>query len=267
MRRSGQTWRVTLAGDLAKAESLLVATLDDVPGDRRAGYALGRHYYDNGERTRGLDVLRRYGMLLDLPLLEQAPVIDGRADEEAWLSAARIDSFWQLSRDHEAALPTQLRTTLRVGYRPEGIYLAAVCWDDAPQNIVIDQDPDSDRTGRGVKEDRIEFYMDPDFDHGDMVQIAVNPKGMRQDLAFPSPREYDFEWDAQGEWAASIGDDRWELELRIEFRGEQMSPPSPGQVWGANFIRVYRGKEFVQWVHTSRNAIQPDQLGVLLFQP
>jgi len=259
--------RATLGGDLARAESLLVATLDDVPGDRRAGYALGRHYYDNGQETRGLDVLRRYGMLLDLPLLAHPPVIDGRVDEEVWLSAARIDSFWQLSRHHEAALPTRLRTELRVGYRPEGIYLAAVCWDDEPQNIVIEQDADSDRTGRGYHEDRIEFYMDPDFDHVDMVQIAVNPQGMRQDLAFPAPREYDFEWDAHGEWAASIGDDRWELELFIEFRGEHMSPPIPGQVWGANFIRVYRGKEFVQWTRTSGNAVQPDQLGVLLFRP
>ena len=46
-----------------------------------------------------------------------------------------------------------------------------------------------------------------------------------------------------------------------------MSPPAPGQMWGANFIRVYRGKEFVQWVRTSRNAMQPDQFGVLLFLP
>ncbi|MFP6646285.1 MAG: aminoglycoside phosphotransferase family protein [Candidatus Latescibacterota bacterium] len=56
--------------------------------------------------------------------------------------------------------PTRLRTRLYVGYRPDGLYIGAICWDDDPTEIVIGQSADSDRTGEGYQEDRIEVYMD-----------------------------------------------------------------------------------------------------------
>ena len=76
--------------------------------------------------------------------------------------------------------PTRLRTRLYVGYRPDGLYIGAICWDDDPTEIVIGQSADSDRTGEGYQEDRIEVYMGPDFDHGRMIVCAVDPKGMNQ---------------------------------------------------------------------------------------
>ena len=89
--------------------------------------------------------------------------------------------------------PTRLRTRLYVGYRPDGLYIGAICWDDDPTEIVIGQSADSDRTGEGYQEDRIEVYMDPDFDHGRMIVCAVDPKGMKQDVAILGPNEFDYE--------------------------------------------------------------------------
>jgi|TARA_B100000959_G_C14859033_1_gene573441 hypothetical protein len=54
-------------------------------------------------------------MLLDVPRLPTASVIDGRVSKEEWNHAAYTDSFGQLSSQHEAALPTDLRTELYLG--------------------------------------------------------------------------------------------------------------------------------------------------------
>jgi len=81
----------------------------------RPAYALGRHYLYNEEIPRGQQVLRSHGMLLDVPRLPTASVIDGRVSKEEWNHAAYTDSFGQLSSQHEAALPTDLRTELYLG--------------------------------------------------------------------------------------------------------------------------------------------------------
>ena len=69
--------KLAVQGQLAAAESLLHQALDYYPVSKNANFRLGRHYFDNGQQERGLQVLRRNSMLLEVPRLTEAPKIDG----------------------------------------------------------------------------------------------------------------------------------------------------------------------------------------------
>lgn len=258
--------QAALAGDLARAESILVTTLEFAPGDRRAAYDLGRHYLDEGDVPRGQEFLRTHGMLLDVPALAQPPRVDGRLDEPVWQKAAHIDSLWQLSQEHEAALPTDLRTDLYGGWRPEGLYIGVVCWDEATGDLVVGVQHDDDNADDSWREDRLEVFLDPQLSHDRFVELAVNSIGAKQDgSASTGGADFSFDWDAEGEWAATVGPDRWSAEVLLRF-GPQLPRPQAGRMWGANLVRCYRGQEFVQWTRTTHNASRPDQFGVFLFR-
>lgn len=256
--------QASLSGNLARAESLLVATLAFAPGDKRAAYDLGRLYLDNGNVVRGQQVLRSHGMLLDVPRLEAAPAIDGHVGEAVWQEAAHTGSFWQLSDEHEAALPTELRTDLYLGWRPEGLHVAMICWDEATEDLVVGVQGDDDFSV--WREDRLELFIDSDMDRVEYAQVCINSVGTTQDASFRAGRTArNVGWDADGKWATAVEGDRWSVEVVLRF-GVQHPRPKPGDMWSANFVRCYRGQEFVQWARTSGDAHRPDQFGVLLFR-
>ncbi|MBT3346016.1 MAG: hypothetical protein HN404_23675, partial [Gemmatimonadetes bacterium] len=58
-----QAQKAALEGRLTEAESFYLAAVDVSPSSKRAHHRLGRFYYDNGQRDRGLDLLRAEGML------------------------------------------------------------------------------------------------------------------------------------------------------------------------------------------------------------
>jgi hypothetical protein len=253
----------SLAGDLVGAESLMVAALAFAPGDKRAAYDLGRLYLDKGDTVNGQQVMRRHGLLMDVPRLRAAPAIDGVPDEPVWQDAAHTDSLWLISRDHEAALPTDIRTDLYVGWRVDGLYIAMVAWDPEPADLVIGLQQDDDDTRGSWIEDRLEIFLDPTLSRSRFVQLCINPEGTITDGSLPS--EDEFAWDAEGTWASHVEDDRWSTEVFLRFT-EDMSRPEPGQMWGANLVRCFRGQEFIMWVRTSNNSIQPHQFGTLVFR-
>ena len=87
-----------LKGRLAAAESLYHEALAYAPDSKRASFKLGRHYFENRQKQRGLQVLRDSDWLLDIPVLAEAPVLNGRLDDMVWESAARAGPF--LVRGH-----------------------------------------------------------------------------------------------------------------------------------------------------------------------
>ena len=62
-----------LQAEMAKAESLYTRALNHSPNSKQGNYRLGRFYLDSDRKEAGLDLLRRYGMLLDVPFLVGPP--------------------------------------------------------------------------------------------------------------------------------------------------------------------------------------------------
>lgn len=254
----------TLHAQLDTAESLYVEALEYSPTSMRANHRLGRLYLDYGQEERGLEVLRRHGMVLDVPRFTRAPRIDGHLDDPAWRSAASADSFYQFSSGHFAPLPSEVRTTVYVGYMPDALYLGFLCHDDNPDSLVVGRYP----SGEVWFDDDVEFYCDPDFDHRTYCQIGFNSIGLVNYGWFAGGLGNRAEsWSAEGESAVAIGEDFWSVEYRLVADRAEFPRPQPGMKWGFNLVRVYRGSEYSQWVRTyGGNAHQPDDFGVLVFQ-
>ncbi len=260
--------KAELEADLDLAADLYRQAVAAWPGGKRANYRLARHLYDHGQIDEGLERLRQNGMLLDLPRLRSEPRIDGRLDEAVWAEAARADTFYQFSGTHNAAVSSDLRSEFLVGYTSEALFIGFRGFDDQIDSLVVTDRGDDEYIFR---EDMVELYIDADFDQGDYVHAGVNTRGVitdRHHVPGRRPvRDKWWAWDIDGEAAAHVGEDFWSLEYRLEFGQPQLPRPKPGTVWGFNFVRTFRGREYTQWVRTfGMNAHNPDDFGLLLFR-
>ena len=260
--------KAELEADLALALDLYRQAVAAWPGGKRANYRLGRHLYDNGRTDEGLECLRRHGMLLDIPRLRSEPRIDGRLDESVWAEAARADTFYQFSRGHNAAVASDLRTEFLAGYTSEALFIGFRGFDAYPDSIVVG---DHGHDGAIWRDDMVELFIDANLDRMNYVHTGVNSMGVVSDRYLVkgdrSVRDEERAWDADGEAAAHVGEDLWSLEYRLDFGQPQLPRPKPGTVWGFNFIRTFRGREYTQWVRTfGSDAHNPDDFGLLLFR-
>jgi len=271
-----------LSAQTAEAESLLSMALSRAPTSKRAQYRLGRFYYDNDHRDKGLALLRQQGMLLDVHRLRQRPVVDGRLEEdEAWSGAARSDSFYVYSHRHAVALPASRPTRLYLGYTDQALYVGLWAYDEHPDSLVAVTQPgaEGNQVGRALsgsiwRDDVVELFLDADFDHQAYAHIGINSLGAVSPEWIAGPlREAGGDIDswADGEWrpkarlGVHVGDDHWSIEYAIDFEPLCLPRPATGTVWGFNAVRTYRGQEYNQWTRTYGGGHSPDDFGILLF--
>jgi len=253
-----------LAARMAMAESLYTQALDYAPGSKRGNYRLARFYFDNGQRERGLELLQTHGMVLEIPRLSRAPKIDGRLDEAVWDEAALADSFFQHSSAHAAAIPSPQRARIHLGYTDEALYFGFYGYDAHPDSLVgRSRNFDSELW----HEDIVELFIDPEFSHRNYVHVGINHLGTVHDAWLDGGlRNRAIEWNADAQAVAEVGRDFWSLEYRLDFGQDEVPKPESGSEWGFNFVRVFRGAEYSQWVRTYEGGHQPDDFGLLIFE-
>ncbi|HJP31842.1 MAG TPA: HEAT repeat domain-containing protein [Candidatus Latescibacteria bacterium] len=229
---------LALNAQLAEADSLFHHALAYFSQSKHAAYQLGRFYFDNGQPEKGRDVLRRNGMLLDVPRLSQTPKIDGRLSDAVWEQAARADStykfFWG---ENFAATRSEVQSSFRVGYTAEALFIGFVGYDDHPDSLVtkvteIDNTQDGDLRSSGVSQasdqiwsdDCIELFFDANLDHSSYAHFGINSLGVREDEWMPADRRnrpYDpqarWGWAGDVEIAAHVDEDFWSVEFRFNF--------------------------------------------------
>jgi len=253
-----------LKAQLAAAESLFTRALDYAPASKRANYRFARFRFDNGDEEAGLSLLRQQGMVLDAPLLTAPPVVDGRLDDPVWQAAACVDSFFQYSSEHHAAVPSDVATRICVGYASDALYIGFYGHDAHPDSIVAR----SEGTDQELwYEDIVELFIDPGFDHREYVHVGINSRGAVADgwVGYTSG-DRDTRWQAEADVAAQVGQDHWSMEYSLHLGHAGVPVPRPGDIWGLNFVRVHRGTEYSQWVRTyTSGGHSPDDFGVLRF--
>jgi hypothetical protein len=254
--------QLALTGQVAEAESLFHRALAYFPTNKKANHRLGRHYFDHGEPERGLQVFRDSGMLLEVPPTVTAPVIDGRLDEAMWQEVAFVDTLYTHPGEMMITLPSQVRTTVLIGYGQDALYLGAHCYDPRPQELVIGQVGDD-----YVYLDQVEFIFDPSVDYRTFGQIIITSAGDILELWTAPGRGYDGTWEPEVEAAAYVGDDFWSVECRIPYGQKGFPQPHSGDIWNFNAIRLFRGRDYSQWIVSFRDgSSHADKLGFLLFK-
>ncbi|MFH0797306.1 MAG: glycoside hydrolase domain-containing protein [Candidatus Omnitrophota bacterium] len=170
--------------------------------------------------------------IINLPVVSQAPEIDGRLDEKVWKTALKIGDFQVRTGAEDnfaskaAAQQTEVyllgdNQNMYVGYRCEEKDMAGL-----KLKVYKNKDPETWR------DDCAEIFIDPDFTWKNKVHLMVNANGFWNMYASPS----DLKVKAKG----SRGQDYWMLEMAIPIKELK---EKYGPRWGINFARERQSRD------------------------
>ena len=160
--------------------------------------------------------------------------IDGRLDEEAWLTATPITDFVQ-KEPTEGAAPTDAME-VRFVYDDNALYVGARMFT---RNAPAVQAP-LGRRDNSSQAENIQVWLDTFLDRRTAAMFGVTASGVRLDEFLSSDNEdggdagFDPVWEAR----TSYGAEGWTAELWIPFSQLRFNPQSD-QIWGVN-IRRFR---------------------------
>ncbi|NCF44516.1 MAG: hypothetical protein GWP70_06795 [Proteobacteria bacterium] len=175
-------------------------------------------------------------------------------EDPLWQGLNPATDFLQVRPDE--GQPASARTEVRVAYSADTLYVAVICFDDDPANLIV---ADSRR--------------DADLDDLDSFQMIIDGFQARQNgFVFgttPAAGEYDgqvtksggggqeaagfnLNWDASWRVQTHIGDFGWSAEFAIPFKSLRYGGRGE-QNWGINFQRnIARLDEVSYWAPLSR---------------
>jgi len=195
--------------------------------------------------------------------VEEAPVIDGRVDEDIWFQADILTDFIQ-AEPHEGEPATE-KTEVRILYTKRAIYFGVICHDSDPNGIIVtDTRRDSDLNDM----DAFLIILDTYHDRQNGFVFGTNPAGMEYDGQVTNEGEgsgggrgraqsgagggFNLNWDASWKVRTHINDIGWMAEFEIPLRNLRYHSKKP-QTWGLNFQRnIRRKRENDYWSPVSR---------------
>ncbi|MBD02754.1 MAG: hypothetical protein CME24_00220 [Gemmatimonadetes bacterium] len=271
-----QATQLQLQAMLSEAEDLHRRAIEYARGSKQAYYGLGWFLCETDRHEQGFELLRDHGLLLNVPRIQEAPVIDGRLDDGAWATAARADSLYKFFWESPAWLePDGIVSHFLATHTAQTLYIGFHGHDDHPDSLVakiiepLNPTDDGQSNDGFWSDDIIELMLDTDLDRKSFIHMGINSRGVRADqfnfMGPDGPYDDRATYAAQVEVGAHIGEDFWSLEIAFPFDQRHMSRPQAGQVWGFNLVRNFRGQEYLQWVRTYGSGLQPQHFGFLRF--
>ena len=157
--------------------------------------------------------------------------IDGRLEEAAWKRAVPASGFFQKLPNNGA--PASERTEVRFIYDDDNLYVGVVCFDSAPDRILIrDLREDFDFGST----DLVQIFLDSLRDRRSGFTFVVNPAGAKRDSQVSINGGGNQDWDGVWDAKVSYAEDAWFIEFVIPFKTLRFSS-APQQEWGVNVSR------------------------------
>ncbi|MEQ9398821.1 MAG: DUF5916 domain-containing protein [Longimicrobiales bacterium] len=213
-----------------------------------------------GPRTTGEEYSGRDGALsVPTPVVEDAGIrIDGRADEEAWSTAAVLTSFTQYEpvEGQPAAQPTEVMVLVD----RSAIYFAIRAFDDVPDGIRATL---GERDSFTRSDDYVRVVLDTFNDQRRAYVFSVNPMGVQHDGIWneggsagrrggfgpPVDDNPDFLWESD----AQIADWGYLVEIKVPFKSLRF-PEVEAQDWGIQVTRRVQRNGFESaWAPLTEN--------------
>ena len=202
----------------------------------------------------------RQNLDFQIIFLEDSPIIDGNIlGEKLWEKVPIIENLRQIKPDY--GLPASEKTSIRVAYTNKSFYVAVVCYDKAPDKIVIS---DSRRDADLNDEDSFLFILDTYNDQQNGFLFGTNASGMEYDAQINNEGEGNFSsnrqqggviggtninWDASWEVKTESGDYGWSAEFSIPLRSIRFNSGTD-KIWGINFQRnISKRSETAYWAN------------------
>lgn len=181
----------------------------------------------------------------------EAPQIDGKLNDLAWMEAEVLGNFVQNTPIPN--VPGTQKTEVRMLYDDDAVYIAARMYESNPDSI-YNFLTERDNYGNA------DFFIVAFNTYRDGVNgegFAVTPAGVQIDVKY-SLDEESTTWDAVWESATQIDELGWTAEIRIPYSALRF-PEREVQQWGINFGReIRRNRERDWW-----SAIDPTVDGFL----
>ena len=190
--------------------------------------------------------------------VEQGPQVDGRLDEEVWVTAAVIEDFVQ--QEPAEGEPATERTIVRVLYDEQALYIGVEAFDSVPDGVIAtEMRRDSPRL---LEEDNFQVILDTFQDRRSGYMFVTSPLGAKLELQVAEEGEGGFRgnnssntnvnWDGVWDVVARSTDAGWVAEIAIPMVTLRF-PKADQQIWGVNFMRNIRRKnEQVFWAPISK---------------
>ncbi len=180
--------------------------------------------------------------------IKNAPVIDGKLDDEVWKNASVIDDLYQ--REPNQGMPGSEKSEFYFLFDHNNIYVGVHCYDD-PEGITAKE------LARDVSlgdDDRIQVIFDTYLDGRSGYWFQIGPRGSIGDaLVNENGKDFNKSWDGLWNGKAKITDDGWEAELIIPYK--TLAFKNGNSTWGLKLIRyIKRKSEISTWPATSLNG-------------
>ncbi len=193
-------------------------------------------------------VNERYEVIV--PLVEEAPVVDGKLDEPVWGKAAKVWGFRQISP--QLGQPATQPTTVFILTTKEKLYFGFLC-KIRSKNSILAYETRYDASMR--RDERVSVILDTLHTHDRFYSFTVNPRGTKADERFGNS-----DWDAQWEAKVQVNETEWVAEIEIPYAILTFDPSRP--VWGINFRRyISETDEWTSW------AFEPERIFDIRYMP
>ena len=196
----------------------------------------------------------------NISFLNEDPVIDGEVlNESLWDQVYAIRDLKQIKPNYGA--PASEQTIIRIAYTNKTLYVAAVCFDTEPKQIVVS---DSRRDADLNDDDSFLFILDTYNDQQNGFLFGTNADGMEYDAQIDNEGEGNFSanrqqggvvggtninWDASWEVKTQKGDYGWSAEFAIPLRSIRFNG-GENKTWGVNFQRnISKRSETAYWAN------------------
>ena len=194
----------------------------------------------------------------DIVTLANDPVIDGNViSDPLWQKVSPITDMKQIRPKYGEAVSE--KTAIRVAYTSKMFYVAVVCYDSTPDQIVVS---DSRRDADLNDEDSFLFIIDTYNDQQNGFLFGTNADGMEYDAQIDREGQGNFSanrqqggviggtnlnWDASWEVKTEVGDYGWSAEFAIPLRSLRFRSGT-NRTWGINFQRnISKNTETAFW--------------------
>jgi hypothetical protein len=192
--------------------------------------------------------------------IDKPPILDGLVNETLWEQIEPATGFIQ-QEPNEGSAATEA-TAVRFGYDDSNLYIAIVCFDSQPDNIVVTQNR---RDGSLTDTDSVQILLDTFHDRQNAFIFGTSPTGIEYDAQVSKAGQGDqsglpirtgaqggqggaqqagstsvnLNWDAVWEVRSQVTSRGWEAEIVIPFKTLRYQP-GVDRVWGLQIMRNLR---------------------------
>lgn len=195
-----------------------------------------------------------------IPMVESAPIIDGKPNDETWTTAKK-----NLLVNAITGGKSKQSTEFQMAHDEENLYVFV---------RAVEKGQESHRHGPAARDaqeiyghDAVEVYLQPPSSDAAYYQIVANPVGGVLGRKWLKPGERT-EWRGKGiQVGGYVHTDYWNVEFTIPFADLGISTPEPGETWRANICRmeVPGSRNWNAWSSTGGEFHRPKRFGLLKF--